>query len=99
MQPAERGLKWNSRSMKRNPLTIIQNVQETNIVIVQQNLDTIEQLARLAEQQFADLVKAEIALVVQREEIKNNIRINHFKARFTQVVRLHSLDLTCHGHY
>lgn len=80
---ANRGLKWRSR---RSPLTIQQIVQETNIIIVQDNQAELDALQRLAEQQFAQLVQAEIALITQLEAVKNNIRVNHFKSRFTQVV-------------
>jgi hypothetical protein len=86
-QPAERGLKWKSRAQKRNPLAIIQEVQETDIIVVQQNLDQLAAQQQIIEQEFAALVQAEVALVTQLDEIKNNIRINHFKARFSQVVR------------
>jgi hypothetical protein len=65
---------------------IIQEVQETNIIVVQENLDQLAAQQQIIEQEFAALVQAEIALVVQLEEIKNNIRVNHFKARFSQVV-------------
>ncbi|KAI1393564.1 uncharacterized protein F4822DRAFT_16778 [Hypoxylon trugodes] len=78
----ERGLKWRSR---RAPLTIQQIVQETNIIVVEDNKAQLDALQRLAEQQFAQLVQAEVALITQLEEVKNNIRVNHFKARFAQV--------------
>ncbi|KAI0128460.1 hypothetical protein BJ170DRAFT_329356 [Xylariales sp. AK1849] len=84
-QPAARGLRWRSKAQKRSPLTIIQEVQETNIVVVQENLDQVAALQQVAEQEFAALVQAEVDLVTQLETIKNNIRVNHFKARFTQV--------------
>lgn len=67
-------------------MTIIQEVQETNIIIVNENLGQLAAQQQIIEQEFAALVQAEVALVVQLEEIKNNIRINHFKARFSQVV-------------
>lgn len=60
---------------------------EQSITIVQnQNLGLISQLAAIAEQELAALVQSQVALVTQLEEIKNNIRINHFKAKFSQVV-------------
>ncbi|KAI8964144.1 hypothetical protein F5Y11DRAFT_364448 [Daldinia sp. FL1419] len=79
---ARRGLKWRSR---RAPLTIEQIVQETNIVIVEDNKAELDALQKIAEQQFAQLVQAEVALITQLEDVKNNIRVNHFKARFSQV--------------
>ncbi|KAI1655009.1 hypothetical protein F4813DRAFT_186844 [Daldinia decipiens] len=79
---SKRGLKWKPR---RTPLTIEQIVQETNIIIVEDNQAELDALQRLAEQQFAQLVQAQVALITQLEDIKNNIRVNHFKARFSQV--------------
>ncbi|KAF3065025.1 hypothetical protein GL218_01210 [Daldinia childiae] len=79
---SRRGLKWKPR---RSPLTIEQIVQETNIIIVEDNKAELDALQKLAEQQFAQLVQAEVALITQLEDIKNNIRVNHFKARFSQV--------------
>ncbi|KAI6092379.1 hypothetical protein F4821DRAFT_134029 [Hypoxylon rubiginosum] len=79
---SERGLKWRSR---RSPLTIEQIVQETNIIIVEDNKAQLDALQALAEQEFAALVQAQIALITQLEDVKNNIRINHFKSRFSQV--------------
>ncbi|KAI1378358.1 hypothetical protein F4677DRAFT_443571 [Hypoxylon crocopeplum] len=80
---SKRGLKWKPR---RSPLTVIEQIiQETNIVIVEDNKAELDALQRLAEQQFAQLVQAEIALITQLEDVKNNIRVNHFKARFSQV--------------
>ncbi|KAI1854686.1 hypothetical protein JX266_000804 [Neoarthrinium moseri] len=85
LQPAERGLKWTPRAHKRMPLEIVQQVQEPTLIIVQENLDQIAQLQQVAEQQFAALVQAQVALATQLDTIKNNIRVNHFKARFSQV--------------
>jgi len=80
-------LKHRSKSQKRNPLVIQQTVVEQPIVIVQnQNLGAISQLAQIAESEFAALVQSQAALTTQLEEVKNNIRVNHFKARFSQVV-------------
>ncbi|KAI2775732.1 hypothetical protein F4815DRAFT_450020 [Daldinia loculata] len=79
---SRRGLKWKPR---RSPLTIEQIVQETNIIIVEDNKAELDALQKLAERQFAQLVQAEVALITQLENIKNNIRVNHFKARFSQV--------------
>ncbi|KAJ9137221.1 hypothetical protein NKR23_g9183 [Pleurostoma richardsiae] len=83
--PAEKGLKHKSRAQKRAPLIIQQTVIEQQITVVEENLDTIAQLALVAEQEFAALVQAQFALVQTVETIKNNIRINHFKARWPQV--------------
>ncbi|KAI1105954.1 hypothetical protein F4804DRAFT_91289 [Jackrogersella minutella] len=79
---SRRGLKWRSR---RAPLTIEQIVQETNIIVVENNQAQLDALQQVAEQEFAQLVQAQIALITQLEDVKNNIRINHFKARFSQV--------------
>ncbi|XXH04808.1 hypothetical protein Hte_011230 [Hypoxylon texense] len=79
---SERGLKWRSR---RSPLTIEQIVQETNIIIVEDNKAQLDALQALAEQEFAQLVQAQVALITQLEDVKNNIRVNHFKSRFSQV--------------
>jgi hypothetical protein len=84
VSPQEMGLRW--KSQKRSPLTILQNIQETTITIVQENLDVINELQLLAEQQFAALVQSQVALITQLQAIKDNIRINHFKSRFTTVV-------------
>lgn len=64
----------------------MQEVQQTDIIIVNQNLQQLAQQQQIIEQEFAALVQAEVALVTQLETIKNNIRVNHFKARFNQVV-------------
>jgi hypothetical protein len=70
-------------------LIIQETVVEQSITIVQnQNLGLISQLAAVAEQELAALVQSQVALVTQLEDIKNNIRINHFKAKFSQVVCL-----------
>lgn len=85
--PAARGLKHRSKAQKRNPLIIQQTVVEQSITIVQnQNLGAISQLAQIAEAEFAALVQSQAALTTQLEQVKNNIRVNHFKARFSQVV-------------
>ncbi|KAI0840523.1 hypothetical protein F5Y06DRAFT_262967 [Hypoxylon sp. FL0890] len=82
MPASQRGLKWRSR---RAPLTIEQIVQETNIIVVEDNKAQLDALQKLAEQQFAQLVEAQVALITQLEDVKNNIRVNHFKSRFAQV--------------
>lgn len=85
--PAEKGLKHKTRSQKRDIL-IQQTIVEPQITVVEENLDTIAELSLVAEQEFAALVQSQFALLQQVEIIKNNIRINHFKARWTQVVSL-----------
>ncbi|KAI0887484.1 uncharacterized protein GGS22DRAFT_186316 [Annulohypoxylon maeteangense] len=82
MPASNRGLKWRSR---RAPLTIEQIVQETNIIVIQNNQAQLDALQRVAEQEFAALVQAQVALITQLQDVKNNIRLNHFKARFSQV--------------
>lgn len=82
--PVEQGLNYESSLQKRD-IIIQQTVVENNIIIVQNNLDTVAQLALIAEQQFAALVQSQIALISQVETIKNNIRINHFKAKWPSV--------------
>ncbi|KAK3987896.1 hypothetical protein QBC44DRAFT_399428 [Cladorrhinum sp. PSN332] len=44
----------------------------------------IDQLARLAEFEFAGLIESQIALATQLETIKNNIRINSLRSQFAQ---------------
>ncbi|KAH8889380.1 hypothetical protein GQ53DRAFT_226093 [Thozetella sp. PMI_491] len=84
--PSEKGLKHKSRAQKRAPLIIQENIiVEPQITVVEQNLDALSALANIAEKEFAALVQSQIALVTQLETIKNNIRVNHFKARFSQV--------------
>jgi hypothetical protein len=64
------------------------------VIVVEENLGAIAQLEQLAEQQFAQLIQEQIALVNEVEIIKNNIRLNHFKAKFSQVVSLTSTGLS-----
>ncbi|KAI0180352.1 hypothetical protein GGR52DRAFT_587916 [Hypoxylon sp. FL1284] len=79
---SDRGLKWRSR---RAPLAIEQIVQETNIVIVEDNKAQLDALQAVAELEFAQLVQDQVALATQLDDIKNNIRVNHFKTRFAQI--------------
>lgn len=81
----ERELRGMSRAQKREPLAIVQEVQQTDIIVVNQNLEQLAAQQQVIEQEFAALVQAEVALVTQLDTIKNNIRVNHFKARFSQV--------------
>lgn len=71
---------------RRSPLTVVQEVPETTVVVVNQNLDTIAKQQIQLEQEFGALIQARLALVTEVQNIKNNIRINHFKARFGAVV-------------
>lgn len=82
-----RGLKWKPRGVEKR-LTIVENVNTPPpIVIVQNNnLDQIANLqTQLVEQQLASLVQTQAALTSQLQTVKDNIRVNHFKAQFPQV--------------
>ncbi|CAK7212351.1 hypothetical protein SBRCBS47491_001434 [Sporothrix bragantina] len=68
-----------------NTVIIEQTVVQPQITIIQENLDLVNQLALAAEQEFSALVQSQLALVNEVETIKNNIRVNHFQARFSQV--------------
>jgi hypothetical protein len=83
--PAEKGLRHKTRAQKRAAVIIQQTVVEPQITVVEQNLGIINQLAQIAEQELAQLVQAQVALVTELQTIMNNIRINHFKAKFSQV--------------
>lgn len=85
MTPSERGLKFRSRFQRRAPLIIQEVVEEQSITVVESDAGEVDQLERLAEQELGALVQAQIALVQQLETIKNNIRINSFRAQFTNV--------------
>ncbi|KAK2039543.1 hypothetical protein LZ31DRAFT_569288 [Colletotrichum somersetense] len=65
-------------------LNIIQNIITPNIIVVQENLAAIDQLQRQNEIALAALVQSQLALVTQLQTVKDNIRINHFKALFPQ---------------
>lgn len=67
-------------------MTIIQNIIKPNIIVVQENLDKINQLQRQNERELALLVQSQLALATQLQTVKDNIRINHFKAQFPQAV-------------
>jgi flagellar biosynthesis/type III secretory pathway chaperone len=82
-------LKHKTRQQKRAPLIIQETIiVEPQITIVEQNLGVINQLVQIAEQELAALVQAQVALVTQLQTIMNNIRINHFRAKFSQTVSL-----------
>ncbi|KAK3313494.1 hypothetical protein B0H66DRAFT_536757 [Apodospora peruviana] len=86
MPAAQRGLRHRTR--RQVPVVAqnnVINIQNTQITVVEQNLGVISQLVQIAEQELVARVQAQVALVTQLETIKNNIRLNHFKARFSQV--------------
>jgi len=72
--------------MQKRSLIVNQFIQETSLTVVNLNLDVIDDLTKLAEQQFALLIQSQLALASQLQIVKNNIRVNHFKARFAQIV-------------
>lgn len=84
--PVDMGLKHISRVQKRSALIIEQTIIEPQITVIEENLGTIEQLALTAEREFGALVQAQLALFTEVQAIQNNIRINTFRARFSQVV-------------
>ncbi|KAF6814347.1 hypothetical protein CSOJ01_04070 [Colletotrichum sojae] len=69
---------------KNGDVTIVQNIIKPNIIVVQENLDKINQLQRQNERELAALVQSQLALATQLQAVKDNIRINHFKAQFPQ---------------
>ncbi|KAK7733259.1 hypothetical protein SLS63_004788 [Diaporthe eres] len=83
--PMERGLKHKTRTQQKRDIIIQQTVVEPQITVINNNLDTIAALALTAEQEFAALVQSQLALISTVETIKNNIRVNHFKNRWTNV--------------
>ncbi|KAK1731243.1 hypothetical protein CaCOL14_009768 [Colletotrichum acutatum] len=75
----------NGKNNKNNgDVNIIQNIIKPNIIVVQENLDKINQLQRQNERELAALVQSQLALATQLQTVKDNIRINHFKAQFPQ---------------
>ncbi|KAL1880743.1 hypothetical protein Daus18300_001357 [Diaporthe australafricana] len=83
--PMEKGLKHKTRQQQKRDIIISQTVVEPQVVVINNNLDTIAALALQAEQEFAALVQSQLALISTVETIKNNIRVNHFKNRWNQV--------------
>ncbi|KAL0930818.1 uncharacterized protein CTRU02_213553 [Colletotrichum truncatum] len=80
-----KGQKQNKGNGNRNgDVTIIQNINRPNIIIVQENLDKLDQLQRENERELAALVQSQLALATQLQTVKDTIRINHFKAQFPQ---------------
>ncbi|KAK4192124.1 hypothetical protein QBC35DRAFT_459762 [Podospora australis] len=76
--PSAKGLKHTTKAQKRS------------LSFPQSAIDVLEgspisQLARIAELQLASLLESQIALAVQLETIKNNVRINTFRTQFSQV--------------
>ncbi len=86
--PAEKGLRHKTRHQKRAPLVIQQTVVESSITVVEENLDLVNSLAITAEQELAALLQSQLALIQQVQIIQDNIRVNHFRSRFSQVVSL-----------
>ncbi|KAF5527432.1 hypothetical protein CGCA056_v001229 [Colletotrichum aenigma] len=74
----------NNNNKNNGDVTIIQNIIKPNIIVVQENLDKINQLQRQNERELALLVQSQLALATQLQTVKDNIRINHFKAQFPQ---------------
>ncbi|GJC86764.1 hypothetical protein ColLi_09602 [Colletotrichum liriopes] len=74
----------NNNNNRNGDINIIQNIIKPNIIVVQENLDKVDQLQRQNERQLAALVQSQLALVTQLQTVKDNIRINHFKAQFPQ---------------
>ncbi|KAJ0365139.1 hypothetical protein COL154_004634 [Colletotrichum chrysophilum] len=72
------------KAQNNGDVTIIQNIIKPNIIVVQENLDKINQLQRQNERELALLVQSQLALATQLQAVKDNIRINHFKAQFPQ---------------
>ncbi|OAA58387.1 hypothetical protein SPI_06460 [Niveomyces insectorum RCEF 264] len=68
-----------------NTIIVQQTVVQPSVTVVEENLDLVSQLALIAEQEFSELVQSQLALVQEVETIKNNIRVNHFRARFAEV--------------
>lgn len=70
---------------EKRDIIIQQTVIEPQLVSINQNLAALSAAALLAEQQLAAQVQAQLALVNTVNTIKNNIRINTFKSRWSQV--------------
>ncbi|KAH8673977.1 hypothetical protein BX600DRAFT_509192 [Xylariales sp. PMI_506] len=77
----QRGVKGRPQAHKRDTLSIGQGASQGNIIIFEQSSSQ----QQLQELEFAAFVQEQVALATQLDDIKNNIRINHFKARFSQV--------------
>ncbi|EFQ33328.1 hypothetical protein CGRA01v4_06953 [Colletotrichum graminicola] len=74
----------NNNNNRNENINIIQNIIRPNIIVVQENLAAIDQLQRQNEVALAALVQSQLALVTQLQTVKDNIRVNHFKALFPQ---------------
>ncbi|KAK6210119.1 cas1p-like protein [Colletotrichum tabaci] len=79
-----RGKKNNNSNNRNGDINVIQNIIKPNIIVVQENLDKVNRLQRQSERQLAALVQSQLALATQLQTVKDNIRINHFKAQFPQ---------------
>ncbi|TEA21459.1 hypothetical protein C8034_v007645 [Colletotrichum sidae] len=74
----------NNKGNGKGDVTIIQNINKPNIIVVQENVDKINDMQRQNERELAALVQAQLALAAQLQTVKDNIRVNHFKAQFPQ---------------
>lgn len=70
---------------QKRDVIIQQTVIEPQVVVINQNLGALSALALQAEQEFAALVQSQLTLINTVEAIKNNIRINTFKSRWSNV--------------
>lgn len=70
---------------EKRDVIIQQTVIEPQLIAINQNLAALTAEALLAEQQLVQQVQAQLALINTVETIKNNIRINTFKSRWSQV--------------
>ncbi|KAK3357057.1 hypothetical protein B0T25DRAFT_603806 [Lasiosphaeria hispida] len=79
--PAEKGLKHKTRAqVGSSPF-----FQQTQAGLIGQALGAVSQLAKLAELELISMLQSQVALISQLQTIRNNIRANHFQARFSQV--------------
>ncbi|KAK0711428.1 hypothetical protein B0H67DRAFT_555408 [Lasiosphaeris hirsuta] len=79
--PAEKGLKHKTRAQVGSSLVF----QQTQVGLVGQALGAVNQLAKLAELELISMLQSQVALAAQIQTIKNNVRANHFQAKFPQV--------------
>lgn len=69
----------------RRDVIIQQTVIEPQVIIVNQDLGALAALQLQAEQELAALVQSQLVLINTVETIKNNIRVNHFRSRWSTV--------------
>ncbi|TQN68497.1 hypothetical protein CSHISOI_07002, partial [Colletotrichum shisoi] len=79
-----RGKKDDNSNNRNGDVNVVHNIIKPNIIVVQENLDKVDRLRRQNERQLAALVQSQLALATQLQTVKDNIRINHFKAQFPQ---------------